>query len=76
MSRIVRAHFPVEKLPQELRVGLDLTRKATITVELEESGNSDSPMSFHDIFAARQPPFRKKEEIDDDLRADREEWGG
>ena len=30
-------------------------------------------MTFHDIFAARRPPFRKKEEIDDDLRADREE---
>ncbi|ARN81643.1 hypothetical protein [Methylocystis bryophila] len=75
MNKIVRAHFPVEKLPQELRVGLDLTRKATITVELEENGSSDSPMSFLDIFAAREPPFRKKEEIDDDLRADREEWG-
>ena len=76
MNKIVRAHFPVEKLPQELRVGLDLTRKATITIEIEENGTSEASMTFHDIFAARQPPFRKKEEIDDDLRADREEWGG
>jgi hypothetical protein len=77
MNRIVRSHFPVEKLPQELREGLAPETRVTVTIEAEtQSGNSRSPLTFQDIFAARQPPFRTKEEIDDDLRTDREDWGG
>jgi hypothetical protein len=76
MNRIVREHFPIEKLPPELREGLAPETRVTVTIELEENGKPECPLTFHDIFAARQPPFRTKEEIDDDLRTDREEWGG
>jgi hypothetical protein len=73
VNRIVRRHYPTAKLPDDLRDGLDIARKATVTIELEESEGRERPMTIEDIFAARQPPFRTRQEIDDDLRMDRED---
>lgn len=74
MNKTVRAHYPAEKLPQELREGL--APGARVTVTIEDETKPESVMTLEDIFATRRPPFRSRSEIDADLRTDREEWGG
>lgn len=37
MNRIVREHYPVEKLPEDLRAGLPAGQTVTVTVEKEET---------------------------------------
>lgn len=72
MNRIVREHYPVAKLPEDLREGLGLTGEVRVVIEpWEEVGE---PVSLDEIFAARKPPFRSAEEIDADLRALRDGW--
>ncbi|MEY3553682.1 MAG: hypothetical protein RL735_2030 [Pseudomonadota bacterium] len=74
MNRIVRQHYPVEKLPPELREGLDASAQVTIIVEAEPDPDEASPISLEQIFAMREPPFLTKEEIDRDLKKQRDEW--
>jgi hypothetical protein len=35
MNRIVREHYPVEKLPEDLREGIPAGEQVTVTVEAE-----------------------------------------
>jgi hypothetical protein len=72
MNRIVREHYPVSQLPEELRPSDDPNIKVTVIVEEEE--RPEKIMSLEEIFAARRPPFRTAEEIDRDLRQQRDEW--
>jgi hypothetical protein len=72
MNRIVRENYPASRLPDDLRVGVDPAAKVTVTVTLEEQ--SQRVPSLDEIWALRQPPFRTKHEIDDELRQQRDEW--
>lgn len=36
MNKIVREHYPVEKLPEDLRAELGLARMVTVTIEAEQ----------------------------------------
>lgn len=36
MNKVVREHYPVEKLPADLRADLGLARTVTVTIETEE----------------------------------------
>jgi hypothetical protein len=77
MNKIVRAHYPISRLPEELRPCADPNAKATVIVEQEISDSLKRPehvMTLEEIFAARKPPFRTKEEIDADLRRERDAW--
>jgi hypothetical protein len=77
MNKIVREHYPVSKLPEELRPGTDPNAQVTVTIEQESADSLQRPehvMTLEEIFAARQPPFRTKEQIDTDLRRQRDEW--
>jgi hypothetical protein len=58
VNKIVKEHYPASKLPIELREGLDPHEWLTVD----------------EIFALRQPPFRSGQEIDDELRRQRDEW--
>jgi hypothetical protein len=73
MNRIVVQHYPVAKLPEELRKGIDPARKATVTVT-EEEGSSCETISLEEIFAARKPPYISPAEIDEDIRRLRDDW--
>jgi hypothetical protein len=73
MNRIVREHYPASKLPEDLRAGVDPSSRVTVTV-VEEEAPPEHAMSLEEIFSMRQPPFRTKEEIDEDLRRQRDEW--
>jgi hypothetical protein len=74
MNRIVREHYPVSKLPDDLREGLDLAQEVTVTVVAESA--SMPRRSLAEIFASRQPPYLNREQIDrhiDELREDRDD---
>lgn len=46
MNKIVREHYPVSKLPEDLRVGLDQVDSVRITVEvLSPAGGEDRPLT-------------------------------
>ncbi|MDQ2083767.1 hypothetical protein RA307_26580 [Xanthobacteraceae bacterium Astr-EGSB] len=77
MNEIVREHYPVSKLPEELRPGGDPDEHVTVIIKREPAGGAKPPvqvMTLEEIFAARRPPFLTKEEIDADLRRQRDEW--
>ena len=56
MNRIVREHYPVSKLPEELRAGFDLDADVRVVVERV------------DDLAARQPSSRPIMEILEEAR--------
>jgi hypothetical protein len=72
MNRIVREHYPVANLPEDLRPTGNLDARVTITIE--EEHRPDKVMSLEEIFAARRPPYRTKEDIDQEIRRQRDEW--
>lgn len=73
MNRIIRKHeYPASKLPEDLREGLD--PDATVSVTIEELKRPERVMTLDEIFALRRPPFRTAEEIDADIRRQRDEW--
>jgi len=73
MNRVVKAHYPVSKLPEELRVEFDPRQLVTVEITAEEPG-PEKPLTLKEIFALRQPPFRSGKEIDEDVRRHRDEW--
>jgi hypothetical protein len=61
MNRIVREHYPVEKLPEDLRVGLNPRGKATVTIITD---SVQPPQRLLDAMDAPDRPRRAKDEID------------
>ena len=73
MNRIVRENYPASKLPEDLRAGVDPSSTVTVTI-VEEEKRPEKVMTLEEIFALRRPPFRSAEEIDEDLRRQRDGW--
>ena len=73
MNRIVLENYPASKLPDDMRSGVDPSSTVTVTI-VEEEKRPERVMSLEEIWALRAPPFRTAQEIDDDLRRDRDEW--
>jgi hypothetical protein len=73
MNRIIRENYPASKLPEDLRAGVDPSSTVTVTI-VEEEKRPEKVMTLDEIFALRRPPFRTAEEIDEDLRRQRDEW--
>jgi hypothetical protein len=74
MNKIVRRHYPAANLPEDLRRGLAGARDVTITIETEEDDQANRLALLEELFAARRPPFRTIEEINEDLRRERDDW--
>ncbi|MDI4656413.1 hypothetical protein [Xanthobacter autotrophicus] len=88
MNRIVREHYPVEKLPEDLREGLP--EGATVTVTVEEVATKPSleelkalvkdilenpkPMTIEEARALVGPRNVTAEEAVQRIRALRDEW--
>jgi hypothetical protein len=72
MTRIVREHYPVSKLPEDLREGLDPDAKALVTVTAEASDAPRGKSSGREIierYRATHPPrYRDIQEILDVVR--------
>jgi hypothetical protein len=73
MNRIIREHYPASRLPEDLRAGVDPAATVTVTIE-QEAVSSGGVVSLEDIWASRSPPFKTVEEIDSELRRQRDEW--
>jgi hypothetical protein len=73
MNKIVREHYPAAQLPEELRPSDDPNARVTVIIEEEEQRPQHVP-SLEELWASRQPPFRTKEEIDAEIRRQRDEW--
>lgn len=69
--KIVAEHFPVEKLPEELRAGLADARHVTVTVEVEEPPQQRSLLSF---WGAGKGVYDSPEAAVDAIRKLRDEW--
>jgi hypothetical protein len=74
MNRIVKEHYPASRLPEDLRHGLHPDAAVTVTIVEEATRPGRKVMTLEEIMALRTPPFRTAQEIDDDLRRDRDEW--
>lgn len=72
MNKIIREHYPVSKLPEDLRPGGD--PNASVTVTIEEERRPDKIMTLEEIFSIEGFRRRSASEIDADLRRSREEW--
>jgi len=43
MNKIVREHYPVDQLPEDLRAELGVARTATVVIEAETTPRPDDP---------------------------------
>lgn len=72
MNRIVKEHYPVEKLPEDLRVGLDQSSKVTITL-VPEATSISALQAFRELMSDPMRPRRERAEIDAWIRSLRDE---
>jgi hypothetical protein len=86
MNRIVREHYPVARLPEDLREGLDLGADVTVVVEMIASRQSARDATSHSHGSPDLPITRLLEELRDQrastvdpverVRSARCEWDG
>lgn len=78
MNKIVKTHYPVEKLPEDLRKDLPEGGAVTVTLELEQDWETprEPLMSVDEMLTAVPESQRRSgDDIDADLRRQRDEWG-
>ncbi|WOJ88611.1 hypothetical protein RZS28_12375 [Methylocapsa polymorpha] len=90
MNRIVREHYPAARLPEDLREGLKPEEQVRVTIESASDLDKDISenaelvrlirrpervLSLEEMFAMRRPVFSSIDEINDHIRALRDEWG-
>lgn len=78
MNRIVREHYPADRLPSDLREGLGAEPFVKVTIEQRTDDQSSEPRpTFGELFALLEKA-RKESPIGDDpvarIRALRDEW--
>lgn len=73
MNRVIRENYPASKLPEDLRAGVDPSSTVTITI-VEEEKRPEKVKSLEEIFSLKGFRRRSAEEIDEDLRRQRDEW--
>jgi hypothetical protein len=72
MNKIVRENYPAAQLPEDLRPTDDPNARVTVTIEPEQ--RPGRVMTLEEIFSQRGFRRRTKEEIDADIRRQRDEW--
>jgi hypothetical protein len=70
MNRIVKEHYPVEKLPEDLREQLPEDVKVKITVEVEQASLKSSRLAS--LKGRRKPNFRTVADVNAYLSTMRE----
>jgi len=73
MNRIVREHYPADRLPSDLRKVLEPVDEVTVVVT-KEMAPPQSVLTLEEIFASRRPPYRSAEDIDAEVAESRDEW--
>jgi hypothetical protein len=70
MNKIVRQHYPVSRLPEDLRGGLAADAFVTVVIS---TGGAAQP-SFRSLFEALEPSRVSSDEAVARVRALRDEW--
>ena len=73
MNTIVREHYPVSELPEDLREGVDIAGRVRVVIDQEEPA-PDPALSLDELFAMRRSPNRTTDEIVAEVRRQRDEW--
>ncbi len=73
MNKIIREHYPAAKLPEDLRPSGNPNARVTITIEEEEK--PENVMTLDEIFSQTGFRRRTREEIDAEIRHQRDELG-
>lgn len=75
MNEIIRHHFPASRLPDELRGDLQPDDQVTVVVTKEDRPSTEQRIAALDaILAQRRPPYRSAEDIDAEIRRERDAW--
>ncbi|RAI43240.1 hypothetical protein [Rhodoplanes roseus] len=77
MNKIVRENYPASNLPEDLRPSSDPDARVRVTIEdapIDTEKKSEQVMTLEEIFSLTGFRRRTKEEIDEDVRRDRDEW--
>lgn len=76
MNRIVRDHYPAEKLPEDLRAGLPIGAQVQVIILVEPPQKStEDVLAMIDAYrATRQETVRTVEDAVAEIRALRDEW--
>jgi hypothetical protein len=76
VNKMVRTHYPVEKLPEDLRLGF--SENGTVTIILKEEDSANSDISRAALVEAMQKSRWVNPGPEDDpvkrIRALRDEW--
>ena len=72
MNKIVLEHYPVSKLPEDLKPGFDSDISVTVTIESE--AKPARAMSLEEMFALRRDVFGSPQDVNDHVRSMRDEW--
>jgi len=72
VNKIVKEHYPISKLPEDLRTGLDPDAEARVVVE--QVKKPKKVMTLEEMFAARRTVFNSPEEVVQHVRSLRDEW--
>lgn len=71
IGKIVTEHYPVERLPEELRQGIEAGQHVRVTVEAEEQGE---PRPLHELMGCAKGLYATPEEAVAFIRQLRDEW--
>lgn len=69
MNRIVREHYPVAALPEDLREGLPADADIRVTVETVSKDEAPERTPLEELFAMGRPSFTGADEAVDYIRA-------
>ena len=85
MNRLVRDHYPVARLPEDLRVGFEGDAVVRVTIDIEDHSSpsartpasdaaSATPGLFSSLKQFRCRNFDSDQAVDDYVRGLRDEW--
>ena len=78
MNKIVREHYPVERLPEDLRAELGLARTVTVVIEAEEdpSRTAARAAAVAELLQHRKTLAPSEDDAVARVRQLRDEWDG
>jgi predicted RND superfamily exporter protein len=76
MNKIVREHYPVERLPEDLRAELGLARTVTVVIETEEdqSRSTARAAAVRELLEHRRQLVPSVDDPVERVRKLRDEW--
>ena len=76
MNKIVREHYPVEKLPEDLRAELGLVRTVTVVIEAEDErpSRADRDAAIAELQELRRKLKPSADDSVERVRKLRDEW--